>query len=242
MDTKKIAEKVFKAVKAEITDRKKSHKLIMGAWIDHGEWWDKGVWCWYIDVCGKRVVYEKGENPEYTYKQIGAELMRLLDEQKKVKGWGNLVYTTEDYQYGEFAYYRQHYTFVTDVRLPENPCKEFKSLQTYLKKYGNCFLPDFKLYSVHMGGKRGVLWGEEGDRHYLANKPNKCTQVLESLRKYRGTKDTITCKFGHENYMDEMERRYSEYAEIECDGEGREYVEIIIKTPQGKVKYTDKIY
>ena len=52
----------------------------------------------------------------------------------------------------------------------------------------------------------------------------------------------MSCKFGSEDYIDEMERRYSEYHEVECEGERREFVEVIVKTPAGKVKYQQKIY
>jgi hypothetical protein len=93
-----------------------------------------------------------------------------------------------------------------------------------------------------MGGKRGRLWDEYGERVFIDNKPRKCARLLEELRKARGTKDTMTCKRGEENYIDEEERRYSEYAEIECEGEKRKYLLITIKTPSGKVKYETKIY
>jgi hypothetical protein len=50
------------------------------------------------------------------------------------------------------------------------------------------------------------------------------------------------CKRGEENYIDPEERRASAYYEVECEGIKRKYVEITIKTPQGKVKYQEKIY
>ena len=93
-----------------------------------------------------------------------------------------------------------------------------------------------------MGGKRGVLWDEYGDRRYLANKPTKCARILNELRSARGSKDIVTCKFGEENYMDEFERKHSQYYEVECEGEKRHYLEITIKTPAGKVKYQQKIF
>ena len=93
-----------------------------------------------------------------------------------------------------------------------------------------------------MGGKRGVLWDEYGERIFLDNKPKKCARLREELRKARGAKDTMICEWGEENYMDEEERRDSAYHEVECEGEKRKYLHIIIKTPAGKVKYDAKIY
>jgi hypothetical protein len=93
-----------------------------------------------------------------------------------------------------------------------------------------------------MGGKRGRLWDEHGERLFLDNKPKKCARLLEELRKARSTKDIMTCEYGEENYLDPEEQRYSEWAEIECEGEKRRYLRIIIKTPTGRVKYDGKLY
>ena len=52
----------------------------------------------------------------------------------------------------------------------------------------------------------------------------------------------MICERGEEDYIDPEEQRYSAYAELECEGEKRKYLQITIKTPSGKVKYTRKIY
>ena len=43
-------------------------------------------------------------------------------------------------------------------------------------------LTPFELYSVYAGGKRGVIYGEEGNRHYLANKPKSFYKVRAAAR------------------------------------------------------------
>ena len=103
-------------------------------------------------------------------------------------------------------------------------------------------LGNFELFSAAMGGKRGRLWDEYGERLFLDNKPKKCAKILEELRKMRGSKDTMLCKRGEENYIDPIDQRYSEYHEVECEGEKQKYLQITIKTPQGKVKYQQRIY
>ena len=68
------------------------------------------------------------------------------------------------------------------------------------------------------------------------------TTLLADLRKFRGTKDTMVVKFGNEKYIDPIDKEYSCKHEIECDGEGRSYMSITIKTPQGRNKYETKVY
>jgi hypothetical protein len=93
-----------------------------------------------------------------------------------------------------------------------------------------------------MGGKRGRLWDEYGDREYLDHDAERCAGFLAELRKYRGTKDLMVCEKKEENYIDPVDRAYSEKYEIECDGEKRSYLAITIKTPSGKIKHEMKIY
>lgn len=193
----------------------------------------------YIEVYGH---YFKGMESMNDSQSISRYVISLLADLKKTRGWKNLTYNTKDIYEGVAYWERKHYILLDKVALPDNPCADFKSIQSFLKKYGNCDLPDFKLFSACMGGKRGRLFDEYGDRYYLANKKKKCATILNELRSARGTRDIVTCKFGREEYISDMERRYSEYHETECEGELREYVEVTIKTPSGKVKYQQKLY
>lgn len=248
MDSKTItknAKAIFNALKAAVKERVEIAKRYPYAdkevnfYIDSEYDRSKGKYVDYIEIAGKKICEVEDT---FTAQQISKEVVRLLDEQRKVRGWKNLLYTTKTISEGVSIWNSKNYTLLDRVVLCEEPCSEFKSLQTYLKKYANCTLPEFKLYSAHMGGKRGVLWGEEGDRRYLANKPTKCKRVLEEVRKARGAKDIVSCKFGQEDYIDPIDQKYSAYHEVECDGERRVFVEITIKTPAGKVKYSERVY
>jgi hypothetical protein len=203
----------------------------------------------YIVVGGKEFRCTKDLNE---VQQVSQQVIFQLDELKKTRGWKNLTYNTKDIYEGVSYYNRKHYVLLDKVSLPDNPCKEYTALQKYINKYGKKVyygstyggvnLGNFELFSARMGGKRGRLWDEYGDRVFLDNKPKKCGQMLEELRKYKGSKDIMICESGEEDYIDPIDRKYSEYHEVECDGEKRKYLAITIKTPAGKVKYQTKIY
>ena len=137
---------------------------------------------------------------------------------------------------------------VQKVCLADAPCSEYKSLMNYINKFGTgryggkVNLGNYELFAAAKGGKRGYLWDEHGERMFLDNRPKASAKYLGEIRTARGTKDTMTCIFGEEDYIDEEERRYSEYAEIECEGEHRKYLRVTIKTPTGRVKYDQKIF
>ena len=257
-DTTKVAEKIFKAVKNELASARKYNKehnyerrtMACGRrreMVDLGvysntEWKDgyKNVRSYIIRLEDK----DMGELlTHYDIGEVFRKLRRLLDEQKKVRNWGGLSYNTEEVDLDSCSWRGYRTAIVSKVCLADATCKEYTSLINYLNKflsYGK--ITNYEFFSSAMGGKRGVLWDEYGERYFLDNKPNKCKRVLAELRKAKGSKDTLTIKRGEENYMDEEERRYSVYAEIECEGEKRKYMEITIKTPTGKVKYQQKIY
>ena len=180
-------------------------------------------------------------------------LFGLLNQQMKVKGWTTLKVVREKANFGD-PWYGVKVTYPSKITLCDAPCKEYKSLQAFINKYGTgtdyrgradgskVNLGNFDIFHSAMGGKRGTLWDEYGERKYLDNRPKKCTKVLEELRKNRGNKDIMVCTFGREDYIDPIDRAYSERHEVECEGEKRHYLEITIKTPTGKVKYNQKIY
>ena len=168
-------------------------------------------------------------------------LFGLLNQQMKVKGWTTLKVVREKATFGD-PWYGVKVTYPAKITLPEPPCKEYKALQNYIKKYGNYNLGNFDIFHSRMGGKRGRLWDEYGERMYLDNRPKKCAEVLEELRKMKGSKDLMLCKMGEEDWIDPVDRAYSERHEVECDGEKRHYLEITITTPTGRVKYNQKIF
>ena len=185
-------------------------------------------------------------------------LLGLLNTQMKAKGWTTLKVVRDKAHFGD-AWYGTDMTYPSRITLCDAPCKEYKSLQSYINKYGKAknltggnygyngyygdmHLGNFDIFHSRMGGKRGRLWDEYGERIYLDNRPKKCAAVLEELRKMRGSKDLMLCKLGEEDYIDPVEQQYSAYHEVECEGEKRHYIEITIITPTGKVKYQQKIY
>ena len=263
-EIKAIATKMFNSIKKNLADARKynkdnGHMLGGNVWgrktpvaditiYDHDVWKD-----------GKRITdyyainVDRNEVGKCTYRSdiesVFRELGSMLDTQKKVKGWGGLNYAKDKMYFNVGMWGDYSINIINKVCLAETACKEFTSLQNYINKYGvgskygnKVNLNNYELFSAAMGGKRGSLWDEYGERIFIDNKPKKCARLLDELRKARGTKDTMLCERGEENYIDPDEQRYSAYAEVECEGEKRKYLHITIKTPTGKVKYETKIY
>lgn len=272
-DNKKLAEKIFKAVKKELADARKYNKekgvslqeglltmsrkqQMVSLYVEPNTKWDSNGH-WYNESYNIGInEYNKNKdivtNIKYRsdVESIFRELGKMFQEQKKAKGWGGLVYTTEKSYLGGNSWNSYSTTIIPKVCLADAVCPEYKSLINYINKYGcvegySNYKPTFTTYRFFcsaMGGKRGRLWDEYGERYFLDNRPKRCEKFLKELREHKGTKDMMYCKEGEEDYIDEEDRRYSERHEIECDGEKRHYLKITIKTPSGKVKYETKIY
>ena len=263
---KEIASKLFKKVKADLSSARKYNKekgftKIFDGWSRRRQQVDIEVWDntkWdkdghkYIDSYAIKVEREDFAKVKthYDVAEVFAELRNLLNEQKKAKGWGGLNFMSERVELASCSWSGYEVSIVPKVCLAETPCSEYKSLMNYINKYGTtdwCYrgkvnMTNYEFFCAAMGGKRGRLWDEYGERLFLDNKPKKCARILEELRKVRGSKDKMYCKRGEENYIDPIDQRYSEMHEVECEGEKRKYLKITIKTPQGKVKYETTIY
>lgn len=246
-NTKKMATAIVNHIKAEIKRRNQIFKDNPYACVDADIHFEidsiynpevKG-YVDYININGKEF---RGTQTMRDIEEVSREVIGQLTALKATRGWKNLMFNTRAETEGVGFYNVRKYTLLDRVSLPSNPCKEYVSLKNYLNKYANANISDFEFFSSYMGGKRGVLWDESGDRRYLDNKPKKCAMELAELRKHRGSKDIIVCKRGEEDYIDDAERRYSQYHEVECSGEKRKYLEVVVKNANGKVKYTTKIY
>lgn len=271
MDTKKrqtLGKKIFNAIKKEITDIKKwnaEHSTtpyfsprVQVAELNVGMKYGyitKNKDCYQIRL-GRQwfdaPVLADGIESIYDLKEVICEVETLINAQKKVKGWStlNVAYDTAEFEYNSWN--PKSVRYPSKITLCEKPCKEFTALQKFINKYGKSTyrgtiygavnLNNFELFCSAMGGKRGRLWDEYGDRRYLDNKPKKCAELLETLRNAKGSKDTMLCERGTEDWINPVDKAYSEMHEIECDGERRSYLKITIKTPAGKVKLETKIY
>lgn len=259
---KTLANKIFKAIKSTLSDARKYNKengftdtlswsrrrqqVDISVW-DNTEWKNgtKVVKSYCIEVNNSKV----GEcRTHYDVREVFAELRNLLNAQKKVKGWSGLNFLTESVSLESCTWSGYEVSIIPKVCLADAACPEYKSLMNFINKYGKgkygspVNLGNYELFSAAKGGKRGRLWDEHGERLFLDNKPKRSTRILEELRKARSTKDIMTCEIKEEDYLDPEERRYSEYAEIECEGEHRRYLHVVIKTPTGRVKYDQKLY
>lgn len=258
---KTAAEKIFKAIKKALSDARKYNKennYPINSWNRRAQQVDISVWdntTWKdnkkvinyygIRLNGKEVCKCK---THYDVNEVFGELRNLLSAQKKVKGWGGLNFLAERVNLEGYSWDGYSVPIIPKVCLADAPCSEFKSLMNYINKYGirkygaPMRLENYELFSAAKGGKRGYLWDEHGERIFLDNKPKTSARFLEELRKNRGTKDTMLCEIGEEDYIDPEEQRASSYYEVECEGEHRRYLRVIIKTPTGRVKYDEKLY
>ena len=270
-ENKKSAEKIFKRIKNELADARKYNKekgvslqdgmltmsrkeQMVSLYVEPNTKWSNNRW--YNESYNIGIGGYKSEDivKEIKYRSdvesIFRELGKMLQEQKKVKGWNGLVYTTEKSYLGGNVWDSYSTTIISKICLADAVCPEYKSLINYINKYGRIegytnYKPTFSTYRFFcsaMGGKRGRLWDEYGERYFLDNRPKRCEKLLKELREHKGTKDIMLCKEGEEDYINEIDRKYSEYHEVECEGEKRHYIKITIKTPSGKVKYETKIY
>ena len=259
------AEKIFKAVKKALADARKYNKennFPISSWSRRRQqvdlsvsaaltWKDSGkvIKGYTIDFNNSKIADCK---THYDVIEVFDELRKLLNAQKKVKGWGGLNFMSERVNLEGYSWDGYSVSIVPKVCLADAPCSEYKSLMNFINKhgkttywgstYGAVNLRNFELFRSAMGGKRGTLWDEYGDRKYLDNRPNACKEILAELRENRGAKDIMICKQGEEHWIDPVDKAYSEKHEIECDGQKRHYLLVTIKTPTGKVKYERKIF
>lgn len=172
-------------------------------------------------------------------RRVSEELVKYLKELKATRGWSGLMWECEDCCYDSRSWYDNSVKFPTNIVLMGKPCKEYNSLANYLTKYCNKKLNETDIYSVHIGGKRGRVYGEEGDRYYLCHNSALCEKILADLRKYRGSNDKVVCtNIKEHDDIDEWELEVSIRNEVEFGGVRNKYFEVKISTPSGKEKKT----
>lgn len=242
MDTNKIAKDIIESIKNQILNQKKKHPndsvYTATMWID-------GVDCQNKTICFKESYckYIVKEMPRYDAKNVARAVIAGLNELKTKRGWGRLMWDIEDTcMYGDGYYTKEYIKFPTNITLMAEPCKEYKSLVNYLEKYCGKKLNETDIYSVGIGGKRGRVYGEEGDRYYLCHKAKKCQTLLDALRKSRGTNDKVVCTpIKQEDDIDPWELQVSIRNEVEFSGVRLKYFEVNITTPSGRNKANIRI-
>jgi hypothetical protein len=110
-------------------------------------------------------------------------------------------------------------------------------LVSYVNKFGGIQIKPTDLYVVAIGGKRGKIYGEEGDKYYLCHDERKCKNILEKLRTTRKTNDIVSCSnIKTKDDIDEWELECSIRNEVEFSGSRETYIEFSVQTQKGKLK------
>lgn len=232
MDTKKIAKEIVDIIKNDIVENKKRRtKNFYRTRLDLYHYID----CFRLGVGGRDAYEEK--IPKYQIGSILNEIISLLNALKKSKGWGLLYWDCTEVNVGS-GYYIDYINVPNSIILFSKPCKEFTSLANYIGKYCGKKIEPQDIYQVAIGGKRGRVYGEDSARDYLAYLPEKCSMLLEQLRKYRATNDIVTTTINQRDIIDDSDMRYSIEYETEFSGMRVNECKIEIKTPSGKVKKT----
>ena len=130
----KTATKIVNAIKAGLKERKdlaKTHPFCDRAvYVEYDSEYDPkaGKYLDYIKV-GKQ--YFRGMTGDIEMNEITRQIMIGLERLKAdSRTYKNLTYTTREYSRVDSW---RKIVEIDKVQLPENPCKEFKSLQNYLK-------------------------------------------------------------------------------------------------------------
>ena len=232
MDTKKIAKDIVEIIKNDIVENKKrrtkdfySTSLNLYHYIN----------CFRFGVGGRDACTEKLS--KYEMISVLNEIVILLNALKKSRGWGLLNWNCTSHNVGD-GYYTNYIDIPNKITLFSKPCKEFTSLANYIDKYCGKKIELQDIYQVGIGGKRGRVYGEESCREYIAYMPERCSMILEHLRKNRCAKDIVITTITQRDIIDECDLRYSMIYETEFSGVRVNECKIEIKTPNGKLKKT----
>ena len=241
-----LAAKIIKSVKAIINESKKKNPTDTEyfVYINTDTCFNKKTNKWDLYSIriygGTKFAENLTEADMYT---LGSILATELNKLKKTKGWGNLLvkWEKETVFLGSWRGERTLFEYPSEITLVADPCKEFKSLANYVQKYVGLTLNPFEVWNGHIGGKRGRVYGDAEDLHYLCHRPKKCEKILAELRKVRGTNDKCSFAWKKEDEIDPWDLAVSIRNEVEFDGIRRNFVEVAITTPTGRQKGVVKI-
>lgn len=241
---KKIASTIVREIKTKITEMKKkkpnasvySLPLSMNSFGKDNN-----------DICIS--IYNPWQYPRlaehltrYQAKRVAEEITKELNALKSTRGWSRLMWEYDDCCFDSRSWSDNYIKCPCNIILMAEPCKEYKSLSNYLSKYCGKALTETDIYSVGIGGKRGIVYGEEGNRYYLCHNSKKCEDLLGRLRKSRGTNDKVVCtKIKEEDDIDPWELQVSIRNEVEFSGVRMKYFEVSITSPSGRQKANIRI-
>lgn len=241
MTTKEIAKKIVDTIKADIVAKKKKYP--------NNVIYSTNIYLAGTDAKSTKIEVRKKwaeklftDLSRYDAKEIARLVIAGLNDLKKTRGWGRLMWELEDTCGSGYSWSVDYIKFPTEITLMAEPCKEYKSLVNYLSKYCGKTLNETDIYSVAIGGKRGRVYGEEGARYYLCHKPATCAKYLETLRKSRGSNDkVVSTAIKQEDDIDPWDLQVSIRNEVEFSGARLKYFEVKISTPSGKEKAVIRI-
>lgn len=140
------------------------------------------------------------------------------------------------------GYWCDKVTIFRRVEVFAKPCKEFDSLRNYVDKYGRYTIGDTDIYNVNICGKRDS-YSDTGRYRYLCYDAKTCKVILDTLRKFRGSKDTLkVTDVPYTNRGDETDYRIAQYQESEWYGYRGTGLSFKITSPSGKVKLDKQFY
>lgn len=252
------AEKIFSAVKKAITAARRSNKANGFTSPDDYAWKRQSVYInarenYTVLKSGKRrlsgfAVTVEGKNV-FEFKQIADlesafwKLKEVIQEQSCKRNWTRLEFKKDKISLYDGSRYDTDINIISVVVLQPDPCKEFDALKAYINRHApGTDLGYMELYSVSMNGKKGYLYDEAGENDYLENHPARCRKFLQEIKKAKTSRDVMGCRYDKETWMDPDEYETSSIEQIECSGEKRHYLRVVIKSPTGKIKYDKKLF
>jgi hypothetical protein len=170
---------------------------------------------------------------EYKDKQVDdVAFIRILNDAVALSNVRCKVYNQT---YGD-GYWTPQETRFERVEIYAKPCKEFITLYKMLEKYANKSLGETEVFYARVCGKRSS-WSECGTRKYLCYDAKQCQAIIDTIRKYRTSKDS----FGFDvedcfSHGDDYDYEIAQHQESEWYGSNQAKLHIIIKTPSGRVK------
>ena len=208
------------------------------------EAWQSGKFQYYVfKFAGKE--YKSDTQAFHEVTDFSLVIEEAIKELSQLRGYmvarhcTTVYHQVRDYVWGG---YRSEPVEITDgIILYSAPTKEFTSMAKWVEKFSGTKIDIFTLYGVEISGKRGRIYGEDGDRRYDCYNKAKCRRILDWIIAKKSSRDTLKVEV---RTTDEVpDRDIFIRIETECDGTRFSYLHMEVITPGGKVKANiDTIY